>query len=83
MQEFDRCVGMLLALLASSIQGFDKGHLECRVIEDKSLLVHIPSLQCRHNEGAVPSAAIVKLNTCPNRFTHTLTAAKSGRMRTK
>lgn len=79
MQEFDRCVSMLLALL----QGFDKGHLECRVIVDKSLLVHIPSLQCRHNEGAVPSAAIVKLNTCPNRFTHTLTAAKSGRMRTK
>jgi len=63
MQEFDRCVSMLLALLASSIQGFDKGHLECRVIEDKSLLVHIPSLQCRHNEGAVPMAAIVKLNT--------------------
>ena len=59
MQEFDRCVSMLLALL----QGFDKGHLECPVIVDKSLLVHIPSLLCHHAKGAVPMAAAVKLNT--------------------
>ena len=48
---------MLLALLGSSIQHLDKGHLECRVIEDKSLLVQIASLLWHHTEAAVPIAA--------------------------